>query len=139
MRSTHVAASLAVAGLALACLTAGAIAQQSDAGGEVWQVVEGPNGGTKGVWNVVRNGNSFRGSAHMQKPNGAALTYGVTGQLSGDKLVLHRIESSDRSECLYLATSAPNPRTDGTSICGRENGVWRVVVQPRSSGSETRR
>ena len=152
--------------IALVCLPLTAKAEEA---GEVWQVVEGPNGSIKGVWNVTREGNRLIGNAHMVKGNGAPLSYNVTGTIQRGQLVVNRTDVSDRTECHYLAGTREDEdrndrddrrergsrgdrgdrgdrgrdrdgdqsgggfdRTfDGTTLCGQDTTIWRVVIAPR--------
>lgn len=113
--------------VALATLSTPALA------GEVWSVVEGPQGRTLGVWNIEKTGGGFTGNAVMRGADGRPVTYVVSGTIDGATYTAQRQSPSDGQMCSYTGMVEP-PKLDhkgleikGTASCRESSGPWRVV------------
>lgn len=112
---------------ALATLTTPAMA------GELWNVMEGPQGLTAGVWNIERTAGGFTGSATMRGGDGRPVIYTVVGTIDGPAFTAKRQAPSDGQICTYSGTLEP-PKADrkgfevkGSASCRQGSGIWRVL------------
>jgi hypothetical protein len=97
---------------------------------ETWNVVEGRDGDTRGVWQVTMSGSSIQGSADMLMPKGRRLKYHVSGEIRDGKFVMHRIAPNERTDCVYVAPETRALSFAGSVICDGTSNPWRVVRKP---------
>lgn len=94
---------------------------------ETWTVVEGTKGAIHGVWQVNIDGSTIGGSAAMLGPRGQALSYRLAGAIRDGKLVVHRVEPSDRSPCTYVVEMSPSDKLAGSALCDGTSYPWHVT------------
>ena len=68
---------------------------------ESWVVREGERGDTRGVWQVVSDGNRLTGNGSSAGSDGRPVTFGLSGEMKGRGYLIHRVRASDGSECVY--------------------------------------
>jgi len=110
--------ALAMSGIALSAGMASA---------ETWTVVEGDKGAIHGVWQVSIEGNTVAGSAAMLGPKGKALSYRIAGEIRDEKLIVHRVEPSDRSSCTYVVEMSRSDKLAGSALCDGTSYPWHVT------------
>lgn len=114
--------------IAMGALILSGMALSADiAAAETWTVVEGEKGAIRGVWQVSIEGTTIGGSAAMLGPKGQALSYRVAGAIRDGKLVVHRVEPSDRSSCTYVVEMSPSDRLAGSALCDGTSYPWHVT------------
>ena len=118
VRSMMAMSALAISGIALSVGIASA---------ETWTVVEGDKGAIHGVWQVNIDGSTIGGSAAMLGPRGQALSYRVAGAIRDGKLVVHRVEPSDRSPCTYVVEMSRSDKLAGSALCDGTSYPWHVT------------
>jgi hypothetical protein len=117
-RRTMAMGALILSGMALSAGIASA---------ETWTVVEGEKGAIHGVWQVSIEGTTIGGSAAMLGPKGQTLSYRFAGAIRDGKLVVHRVEPSDRSSCTYVVEMSPSDRLAGSALCDGTSYPWHVT------------
>ena len=93
---------------------------------EVWTVVEGPGGKTRGTWNVTVAGGALTGNATMTGADGRPLTFGLNGALKDGGAMIHRINASDRNACTYIGRPQ-GAGYSGNVICNGASAPWMVT------------
>ena len=108
--------------------TVAALLLSSAAHAEMWQVQEGPQTAIKGVWNITTYG-GVGGNARMTGADGKPLTYGLTGEFKNGGYVVHRINSSDKLDCVYIVAPPSGTKLNGSVICDGVTNPWSATRQ----------
>lgn len=106
------------------------LAMSGAAMAEIWNVVEGKDGDTRGVWQITMSGSSIHGSADMLLPKGRRMKYHVNGEIRDGQFVMHRIAPNERTDCVYVAPETRASSFSGSVICDGASNPWRVVRKP---------
>ena len=102
-----------------------ALAFPGVAAAETWRVVEGPQGATKGSWNVTISGETVTGNGTMDGSSGGRVTYSVVGALKDGYFLLKRANPRDGVPCDYVGKAA-GEGFRGSATCNGQQGPWIV-------------
>ena len=120
MHTFRLASLASVASLAIALAAGSAAAQQA----ATWVVTEGTSG--RGEWQVTVRGGTISGRGTMTM-SGRQVSFGITGEVRGEELLLQRTASSDGRHCAYRGRVGADGRIAGTALCGMRNNSWLAV------------